>query len=259
MIAGALAVTLIPDYVYLRDNFATRMNTVFKFYYQAWTLLAVAGAYGVYTLFDDPSERLLRPPLRIVAGGVIAVALALGAVFPLLAVPERALYETGMADRSDAVLTLDGGRTLTNADDYAVLVCLRDVIGREPVVVAEVSHAGSYDYFAGGIGSGRLAGLTGAPTVIGWQGHQSQWRGRGYSEAVGSRPNDIQRLYSDLRIDMVQDVVELYAIDYILYGQAERERYGSGGEQKFIEYYDVVCETGGSRVFRTRPVTSLGN
>lgn len=259
MIAGALAVTLIPDYVYLRDNFATRMNSVFKFYYQAWTLLAVAGAYGVFSLLSDPVERALRTLARAAAGGLVAVTLALGAVFPLTAIPERALYETGIADRANASLTLDGGRTLTNADDYATLVCLREIIGREPVVVAEVSHAGSYDYFAGGIGSGRLAGITGAPTVIGWQGHQSQWRGSGYSAAAGTRPDDIRRLYSDLRIDAVQDVVSRYGIDYILFGQAERERYGAGGEEKFIEFYDVVCESGGSRVYRTRPVNLSGS
>jgi uncharacterized membrane protein len=95
--------------------------------------------------------------------------------------------------------------------------------------------------------------------VIGWQGHQSQWRGSGYSAAAGTRPDDIRRLYSDLRIDAVQDVVDRYDIDYILFGQAERERYGAGGEEKFIEFYDVVCESGGSRVYRTRPVSLSGS
>lgn len=261
-LGAALAVTLIPEYVYLRDNFNTRMNTIFKFYYQAWALYAVAGAYGVYSVLDDPRLRLPALPVRIALGVVIVIALGLGAAFPLYAIPERALYETALNTRPDAVLTLDGGRTLTNTSDYEALVCLRDVIGRDDVVVAELVKEGSYDYFAGGIGSGRLAGLTGAPTVIGWTGHQSQWRGRDYFAAVGTRPADIARLYQDLRIDMVQDVITTYGIDYIVFGQAERERYGATGEEKFLAYYDVVCQSGDSRVFRVRPLnltTTGGN
>jgi len=30
-----LLLTLAPEFIYLRDNFGTRMNTIFKFYFQA--------------------------------------------------------------------------------------------------------------------------------------------------------------------------------------------------------------------------------
>ena len=46
LIAAALVLTLVPEFVYLRDKFGTRMNTVFKFYYQGWLMLSVASAYG---------------------------------------------------------------------------------------------------------------------------------------------------------------------------------------------------------------------
>ncbi|MER3458619.1 MAG: hypothetical protein C4309_08325, partial [Chloroflexota bacterium] len=47
--AGAL-LTLAPDFVYIRDNFGYRINTVFKFYYQGWVLYAVAAAFAIYLL-----------------------------------------------------------------------------------------------------------------------------------------------------------------------------------------------------------------
>ncbi len=57
-----LGVLLIigPDFLYLQDNFGYRINTVFKFYYQAWILLSLASAYGTAVLlrpFDFGSQK----------------------------------------------------------------------------------------------------------------------------------------------------------------------------------------------------------
>ena len=38
---------LLPEFVYVRDLFGTRMNTVFKLYYQGWLLLGIGSAYGI--------------------------------------------------------------------------------------------------------------------------------------------------------------------------------------------------------------------
>ena len=48
LLAGmGLCLTLFPEFFFLRDNFFVRINTVFKFYYQAWVLWSIAGAYAV--------------------------------------------------------------------------------------------------------------------------------------------------------------------------------------------------------------------
>ncbi|MBK8135992.1 MAG: hypothetical protein IPK52_09145 [Chloroflexi bacterium] len=253
LIAGALLLILTPDYVYLRDGFGSRMNTVFKFYYQAWALLAIACAYGVWSIASPHGYRPLPPAVRIGFSALAVFLLALGLDYPLRAVPERMFNETGRANNPNAAaITLDGSSTLTNANDYRAMLCLRDLTaGQTDIVAAEVSFHGSYDYFPGGIASGRLAGITGLPTVLGWQGHERQWRGRGYSAAIGTREQDIVTLYTDLRLDVVQPIIEQYGIDYIVYGSAERTRYGQDGEVKFREGLEIVCESGDTRVYRT--------
>ena len=49
LLGGLIA--LVPEFVYLRDQFGTRMNTIFKFYFQAWILWSVAGAYFIARFF----------------------------------------------------------------------------------------------------------------------------------------------------------------------------------------------------------------
>ncbi|HID24560.1 MAG TPA: NAD-dependent epimerase/dehydratase family protein, partial [Planctomycetaceae bacterium] len=60
VLTGAL-LTLAVEFVYLRDVFGTRMNTVFKFYFQTWALWGIAGAYGLFAcngiLFNHESPR----------------------------------------------------------------------------------------------------------------------------------------------------------------------------------------------------------
>ncbi len=67
VLAGVLI--LIPDFVFLRDLFNDRMNTIFKFYYQAWLMLSLGAAFGAAVLIQKLKDR--QPSLWI---GLISVA-----------------------------------------------------------------------------------------------------------------------------------------------------------------------------------------
>jgi uncharacterized membrane protein len=155
--------------------------------------------------------------------------------------------ETGrLTNPEPSPLTLDGGTTLTSGSDYAAIMCLRDQIGEQPIIVAELS-GGAYNipYV-----SGRVASLTGNAVVLGWANHERQWRGSTYDAAAGSREQDLQQLYTDLRWDIVAPIVQKYKIDYIFYGSSERIEYGSAGEEKFREVLEPVCDQQGSVFYR---------
>lgn len=259
MVGGALLLILTPDYIFLRDGFGSRMNTVFKFYYQAWALLGIASAYGLWSMVDASGERPLPRAGRFIIAGVGILCILPTVLYPLRAINSRMYLETGLADNPNArPITLDGGQSLTNTNDYRALICLRDLTADEKgVVVAEYSFPGSYHYFYGGIGSGRTSGITGLPVVLGWQGHERQWRGANYARAVGSRERDIATLYNDLRMDVVTPIIDAYGIDYIVYGHAERDAHGTEGEIKFRESLEIVCETGDTRIYRTAALNRL--
>ena len=62
------------ELVFIRDHFGNRMNTVFKLYYQAWMLLALAGAYAVPFLVARA-----RRPIRLAACWAVVLAAAVRA------------------------------------------------------------------------------------------------------------------------------------------------------------------------------------
>jgi YYY domain-containing protein len=250
LIGAGLMLTYIPNFLYLRDNFGDRMNTIFKFFYQAWVVFSIASAYAIYTMFADSRLRLPRQNMRYALGLLFAVGIGIGLVYPVLGIRGRMFVETG---RLFTLVppTLDGGRTLISGDDYDAIMCLKSLVQGQDVIVAEAvgpAYHGEY---------GRVGALTGIPIVMGWENHERQWRGTSYNELAGTRAQDIIELYTDLRWDVVQPIIEKYGIDYIFYGSTERFGqytdsivYTPAGEQKFEENLEIVCERGGSRFYK---------
>jgi uncharacterized membrane protein len=167
VVTGAL-LTLGPEFVYIRDNFGLRLNTVFKFYYQAWVMFGVAALFGL--------DYLLR---RYRAVGVVATVgygamLAVALIFPAQAIASRAVEFRGPAEAADRQRpTLNGLAQVSrfNSGEYEALMWLRENVVGAPVILEAVG--GSYSPE----GHGRVSASTGLPTLLGWPGHEYQWRG----------------------------------------------------------------------------------
>lgn len=212
LIIAGLALTASVEFIFLRDTFGTRMNTVFKFYYQAWVLLGLASAYGVFYVLARAREgsRWARSAATV-WGVLMAVLLAAGLSYTVAAATAKA---GGFAGQP----TLDGTRYIAQyrADDYAAIQWLR--ANAKPDAVMLEAPGGSYTEY------NWVSAHTGIPTLLGWGGHELQWRGN-YDEPARREP-DISTIYKSADAAKTQELLEAYDIDYVYVGQLERTKYG---------------------------------
>ena len=276
LIAAGAVLTLLPDFAYLQDGFGTRINTVFKLYFQGWLLWSIASAYALWSVLSELPQAVakLKPkrhrvgsgehtaghdevePWRIPDGARLAFAVVstililTGLVYPLLAIQSRYIVEAGHP--ASTVMTLEGGPSLASGqDDYNVIQCLAAVARSDDDVVAEAVLPNiaynTRDTFS------RVSGLTGIPTLIGWDNHEKQWRGNTYDQInafyddkhqfVETRQEAIARLYNTADWNMVRTLVKRYGITYIYVGPTERRNFDAAGLAKF-ETLTPVCSSG---------------
>ena len=223
IILGGVMV-LAPEFVYLRDVFGTRMNTVFKFYYQAWMLWSIAGAFGTALILKKGSW----------VSGVLVILLVSSSLFyPLFAYAEKT---NGFNPPQG--FTLDAGAYMEQfqPDEAAAIDWLSEA---EDGTIAE-AVGGQYSGYA------RVSTLSGQPAVLGWPGHEGQWRG-GYEE-VGSREPDIRTLYETPDWTIALEIIRRYDIRYIYIGSLERSTYSLNLE-KFEQNLSPGFEQGNVIVF----------
>jgi YYY domain-containing protein len=222
------------EFFYVGDLFNSRMNTVFKLSYQAWLLLAIAGGFALYYLFSTwqftfPSEQRVRAAW----GGAAALMLFCGLAYPLGATFNR----TENFEKDGQLHSLHH----FSVDEQAAFAQIRKLAERQEIVIAEAVGG---DYWTSGPVS-RVSAATGAPAVIGWVGHEHQWRGED-STADDGRFEDIDRLYRTSSLDEVRGIVDKYGITYIYVGDFERTTYGGEALAKFSEFSVAYQAPGGT-------------
>src|SRR6266511_2757688 len=225
---GALLI-LGPDFLYLRDNFGYRINTVFKFYYQAWILLSLAAAFAVAVMLSE-----VRGFASALYTTVIVLVIGAGLAYPVFSLPSKT--DNFKADHPEQ-RTLNGEAYLANSmpDDYQAIQFMRQL---DQGVVAEAVKD-SYSEYA------RISTFTGMPAVLGWTNHEDQWRDHALQ---GSRKDDLQTLYTTSDWRTTQDIIDRYNIRYIVVGNLERTTY-QVNEEKFSRFLKPVFQQGSITIY----------
>ena len=206
LILLGLALTLSVEFVYLRDSFNVRMNTVFKFYYQGWVMVGCASAFGGWWLLNRAEGSLGKAGKRVFQTGLAILILA-GMVYPLMAGYSRVSGFQGQPN-------LDGASALAanNPDDWAAIRWLEANVKGAPTILEAPGK--SYNY------EGRISAFTGLPALLGWAVHESQWRGN-YDEQ-GKREPDIETIYTTHDGQVALELLRKWGVKYVVVGAPER-------------------------------------
>ncbi len=246
LIATSVGVLLVlgAEFFFVNDTFGTRMNTVFKLYYQAWLLLALASALALYYL---GSAWLSQLPIRWssartwgwVWGGASALVLAAALLYPLTATLNR-------TDAFEGPRGLDGlaFARRTDPDEFDAVRWLADHVKGEAVVAEAVG--GSYS------AAGRVSAWTGISTILGWPGHELQWRGS-YGPFEG-REGDVDRIFGGTDTDETKDLLAKYGVDYVFVGSVEHQDYSQEALDKFRSMFEVAFQQGDVTIYRVSPM-----
>ncbi|MCB0191457.1 MAG: hypothetical protein KDJ65_05890 [Anaerolineae bacterium] len=231
-----LGLPLAVEFVYLRDNFGIRMNTIFKFYFQAWVLLALVSAFTVYY-----SSTKLRGLPRIAWQVAITVLVCGGMIYPILATANKA---NNFQD--DPTLNGIAWVSRQRPSDYAAIDWLRENAPENATILeAPGSSYAAYQY------TGRISALTGIPTLLGWGGHQSQWRGN-YDEPARREP-DIDLIFNTPDPLQAQELLNKYGVEYVYVGALERERYSPQGLKKFDQIMSTAFQQDEVTIYEFQP------
>jgi YYY domain-containing protein len=231
---GALLI-LFPEYFWLRDLFGTRMNTVFKFYFQAWTFFSLAAAYGIIRLFqtvlDKAEQNNARWAYSAVGSALVFAVLLIGSVYYPLAV-----WSKTNGFKISGGPTLDASAYLQQShpdDAKAIAWILANIHDNGPFVEAV---GNDYDEYAG-----RVSTHTGIPSVVGWVFHEDQWRG-GAGEQ-NQRRDDVAELYRTTDWNRASEILDKYGIRYVYFGPLEANTYSKRGLDKFLAHMNVIYQT----------------
>lgn len=237
LILTAALLTLGPEFVYLRDNFGQRLNTVFKFYYQAWILFGIAAVYALGALW-----RLARTPALLATAGYGAMLVS-ALLFPIYAISSRSLEYAQPP-------TLNGMAhyRLSQPEELVALQWLRENVPEAPVIVEAVG--GQYSPQ----GHGRVSASTGLPTLLGWAGHEFQWRGE--TPVPGEREAAVEIIYSDGNWEETRQMLDRYAVSYVYVGPLEASTYGQHVYEKFAGKLEVAYANESVIIYRWLPAES---
>jgi YYY domain-containing protein len=260
------------EVVYIRDTFegaSSRMNTIFKFYYQAWLIWGVLAGYALWwlaawpttddrsrgsriedrgsqarstrsSIFDLRSSILIRWPVI----GLFIVLLAGALLYPWLT--------AGQTFREGQRIGLEGQTPReTTAEGAAAIGWLRASVPGNTVVLEAVG--GQYN----GEGFGGVSAATGLATVLGWPGHEDQWRGGdpAAQAQIGPRQQDVATIYTTADVGQARALLEKYSVDYVYLGSLERATITQAGAptealDKFAQLGEPVFQQGDITIYR---------
>jgi YYY domain-containing protein len=231
-IGTGLVLTLFVEVFVLKGDIG-RMNTVFKFYLQVWTLFAISAAASAWWILERMNAgRMHWGPVYRTAGSLLLLGAAM---FPIFGGTDKitdryvdtASHSLNGINYMNSASYEENGHTMQLAEDLDGIRWMLANVKGSPVIV----EGNVVEYRWGN----RYTINTGLPGVLGWNWHQRQQRAVTPEEWVTGRVAEIGSFYSTTSIPDSISFLQKYRVKYIVVGQLELAIYPLEGLAKFYQ------------------------
>jgi len=222
-----LSLTLGIEVVYIRDAFIgdlARVNTVFKIGMQIWILFAISSSYLFYYLKNNffKGFKLITSKIWLI---IFSLLLLSSLIYPIFATITKV---NNNYDFFGKTATLDGRAWMKTVDvcDYDSIKWINENIKGTPVILEAVGNSFTW--------TSCVSFNTGLPNVLGWKGHEEQWRINNLNE-INERAKDVDTIFTTVDTGLMKK----YNISYIYIGKLEKDKYPTESLNKFEKFEKI--------------------
>jgi uncharacterized membrane protein len=277
LIGMGAVITFGTEIFFLQDVFHSRLNTLFKFYYQVWIIWGAMAGFALWWLLSWAFSPRGVPGSAPAGAGSRTLVGAWAAGFAGLFVLSLVYAALAPEQRDNGIIWVPGIQ-LEGAENHKIrgLNGIADLAISAPGDLAVIEWLRTHARAGDGIAEqafaieynvrgqhGRVSSYTGMPGILVWQGHEYQWRG-GQPQIMAQfaqRLADQTTLYTTTDVKTAKAILQKYGIHYVFVGTIEKGEQGlPDGDQpnwppspqalgKFAQFMTLAYSQGGTQVY----------
>src|SRR5579875_1119512 len=175
---------------------------------------------------------------------VLVGLLAASLIYPTMAVAARS--QNGTLPHSLDGTAFMAYDDMNQGDQYAI-AWLNTHVSGDSVIVEAASYS-EYTHL------GRISAFTGMPTLMGWGGHEVQWRYNwlaqpAHSALINQRLDVVNQIYTNPNNGQVLALLHQYNVRFVYVGAAERDLYTTANLGRFAGFLSVVYHYDGVTIY----------
>ena len=96
--------------------------------------------------------------------------------------------------------------------------------------------------------SSLISAFSGRPTVLGWMGHEHQWRGD--FSMISLRNQDVTKIYTSNDLELKLRLIKKYNVKYVIFGEKEKSVFGVSNNSYLEQLGDLVFNENGNKIIK---------